>query len=240
MIKGNLPEGGLQGAPDGSQAIKQTYPAGHFAGDETMLNFYTAGPEGAFDPTTAKEIMFTYKVWFNEDFEWVKGGKLPGLYGATEKSEIGCSGGRQRDDCFSTRLMWRKEGAGEVYDYFPNRQQAVCSDERYNSNGLKTICDDKGMSLARGAFNWAKGSWVEVGHRVKLNDIGQPNGEQELFVNGESKIKLDGLEIRTQDNVKFQGIMAQSFFGGGSEDWAPSKDETAYFKDFELKALQNL
>jgi len=41
------------------------------------------------------------------------GGKLPGLRGGPDRR--GCSGGNETDGtgCFSTRIMWRTEGAGE-------------------------------------------------------------------------------------------------------------------------------
>ena len=63
------------------------------------------------DINQARNVTFEYKVFFPGDFEWVKGGKLPGLYGG----RTGCSGGDPALDCFSTRLMWRAGGAGELY-----------------------------------------------------------------------------------------------------------------------------
>lgn len=63
------------------------------------------------DISQARNVTFEYKVFFPGDFEWVKGGKLPGLYGG----RTGCSGGDPALDCFSTRLMWRAGGAGELY-----------------------------------------------------------------------------------------------------------------------------
>lgn len=63
------------------------------------------------DLSQARNVTFEYKVFFPGDFEWVKGGKLPGLYGG----RTGCSGGDPALDCFSTRLMWRAGGAGELY-----------------------------------------------------------------------------------------------------------------------------
>ena len=44
---------------------------------------------------------------------WNRGGKLPGLRGGPDAR--GCSGGSASDGerCFSTRLMWRTNGAGE-------------------------------------------------------------------------------------------------------------------------------
>jgi len=59
----------------------------------------------------AKNVTLTYDVFFPVDFDWVLAGKLPGLYGGRE----GCSGGDDAQDCFSTRLMWRKDGFGELY-----------------------------------------------------------------------------------------------------------------------------
>src|SRR5262245_52668249 len=58
-----------------------------------------------------------YSVRFPDGFNFVKGGKLPGLFGGS----VG-SGGRVPDGTngFTTRLMWRKHGDGEVYAYLPS------------------------------------------------------------------------------------------------------------------------
>lgn len=60
---------------------------------------------------TARTVTLRYSVYFPKDFTWVLGGKLPGLYGG----HSGCSGGNAALDCFSTRLMWRQGGIGELY-----------------------------------------------------------------------------------------------------------------------------
>lgn len=59
----------------------------------------------------ATNVTLEYSVLFPADFDFVKGGKLPGLYGGHEA----CSGGAEAEECFSTRLMWRKGGMGELY-----------------------------------------------------------------------------------------------------------------------------
>ena len=38
-------------------------------------------------------------------FEYIQGGKLPGLYGGREE----CSGGDEAADCWSARFMWRTD-----------------------------------------------------------------------------------------------------------------------------------
>lgn len=58
-------------------------------------------------------MLVTYEVAFDAGYDWVKGGKLPGLRGGLNST--GCSGGNAANgqDCFSTRVMWRQNGAGE-------------------------------------------------------------------------------------------------------------------------------
>jgi hypothetical protein len=228
---GTFPE--ASECPDDSRGpcYKHVYPEGKLS-DGDMLNFYTAGPEG-FDTTNAKEVLFTFQVWFNDDFDFVKGGKLPGLYGGTSTTGgKSCSGGDQRDDCFSARGMWRTDGAGELYNYFPFEQNYCNTPD--SGNGVVTVCESGGYgaSVDRGAFTFPKGKWVSLAQRLKLNDPGQANGEQELFVDGVSKIKHTDVQIRGTDDVRIQGVMAQSFFGGSKDEFRPPKDETAYFTGY--------
>lgn len=65
------------------------------------------------DFTKANNVSLSYSIFFPADFDFVKAGKLPGLTGG----HGGCSGGKNADDCFSTRLMWRAGGLGELYLY---------------------------------------------------------------------------------------------------------------------------
>ena len=63
------------------------------------------------DLHNASSIALEYSVFFPIDFDWVLAGKLPGIVGGHK----GCSGGDDAQTCFSTRLMWRQNGAGELY-----------------------------------------------------------------------------------------------------------------------------
>ncbi|KAI9433885.1 hypothetical protein H4582DRAFT_1983164 [Lactarius indigo] len=92
--------------------------------------FYAA----PLDLRNARSVTLAYSVFFPSDFEWVKGGKLPGLYGG----RTGCSGGDAADDCFSTRLMWRARGAGELYLYAPKDRQtpSLCNTPPLSDGGF--------------------------------------------------------------------------------------------------------
>ncbi|KAL7418757.1 hypothetical protein Q5752_006440 [Cryptotrichosporon argae] len=236
LTAGSLPPTGS--APDGTTALVATYPAGTYGLSGSGYSFYTEGAHAGVNVTAATEVLFSYSAYFPDGFDFVKGGKMPGLYGGSSLAEAkSCSGGRQtdRDKCFSARMMWRTDGAGEFYNYFPTsatQPAGYCSTPPYS-----TCNPDYGDSIARGSFEWATGEWTTVAMRLKLNDAGSANGEQELFVNGQSVISLTGLEIRIEADTKIYGIMAQTFLGGSTDSYATPVDENAYFKDWSLAVL---
>ena len=125
-----------------------------------------------------------------------------------------CSGGRRDDRCFSARFMWRTDGKGEIYTYLPpdySANKAVCN------VAPESECNETyGASVGRGSFYFKAGGRTTIGQRVRLNDLGQENGEIELFVEGKSIFTVKGLVLRTSSQGKFQGIQMQTFFGGAS------------------------
>lgn len=89
--------------------LRVTYPQGGFGSSDSGVQFYSS-----WNSTGApfKSILLTYEVAFDLTFDWVRGGKLPGLRGGPDPNS--CEGGSQSDGtCFSTRVMWRKSGDGE-------------------------------------------------------------------------------------------------------------------------------
>ncbi|KAI0628806.1 polysaccharide lyase family 14 protein [Trametes polyzona] len=221
--------------PDGVQAMQVHYPKGSFkpsAKPQGGVSFYAPGP-ASVDLTTAKEATLSYSIFFPEGFEFVKGGKLPGLYGGTSDAvAISCSGGRRDENCFSVRFMWRAEGQGELYTYLPpssEANKAVCNVPPFST------CNDKfGASVGRGAFTFPQGKWATIGQRVKLNDVGKANGEIELFFEGKSLFTVPGLELVSKPEGRIRGIQMQSFFGGSDSSWATPKDQDVFFSDFSV------
>ncbi|KAI8999113.1 hypothetical protein BD414DRAFT_527118 [Trametes punicea] len=129
------------------------------------------------DLSAARNVSLAYSVFFPADFDFVEAGKLPGIYGGHE----GCSGGDDALECFSTRLMWREKGLGELYLYAPKDKQtdALCA------TPPRSVCDaDYGLSIGRGAFAFAPGNWTHVRQTVTLNTPGMQDGGFALDVNG--------------------------------------------------------
>jgi len=230
--------------PKGSANPRGDIPGG--------FGFYMHGPS-AFTQRLASEdvveMAIGYSVLFPDDWEWVKGGKLPGVFGGRGTSAYGCTGGRQtdREDCFNLRLMWRQNSLGELYAYIPltstNRKQLLAVPPRSIAN------PDFGFSVGRGSFRFRTattasntsvdplpgegggGGWNYVWERVKLNTIGQEDGEVEVHVNGKQALLATNLTLRSSPEAKLQGLHFETFFGGKGAEWASPKDQRAWFAD---------
>lgn len=103
-------EAGTAASDDATPMLQLLFPAGSINPGQKP----TGGAEfyaSPIDISSARNVTLQYSVLFPFDFDWVLAGKLPGLYGG----RTGCSGGDPAVDCFSTRLMWREGGAGELY-----------------------------------------------------------------------------------------------------------------------------
>ncbi|KAG8708505.1 hypothetical protein FRC09_001213, partial [Ceratobasidium sp. 395] len=196
VLGGLLPA--VSSAPDGKQSIEVFFSKGSYAFMGTpggisfyayvmflQLFFWATGlmfflSYGPSDLTRATELTFGYSIMFEEGFDFVRGGKLPGLYGGdSDDNAFGCSGGRYDLGCFSTRFMWREDGAGELYTYLPKlpANEALCSKASIPG---RTICgEDYGTSFGRGSFYFKAGQWNTVAQRIKLNTPGVANGELE-------------------------------------------------------------
>lgn len=115
----------------GEIVIEVGYPEGSYSGGKK--GGVSSLPLGVFGHKKPQRAMVSYDIAFERGFDFVKGGKLPGLFGG-ENSEH-CSGGQHSSACFNLRLserlfsiltfyfagqaelnletVWRSEGMGE-------------------------------------------------------------------------------------------------------------------------------
>lgn len=167
-------------------------------------------------------LILEYKIYFPYYFDFVKGGKLPGLYGGD--IQTGCTGCEHSDKCFSARLMWRKKGLGEIYLYSPN--QKYIKVKKYDTNNC-------GLSLDRGFFSFYKNKWMNIKEEIKLNDLDNKNGIIKLWINNKLYIKNNNIEFKTKITKNVAGLFFSTFYGGDTNNWAPKKDTFALFSDFK-------
>src|SRR5947209_5593294 len=153
-------------------------------------------PEGSASPTVARDagrplgggqfyadlglaprdaLHLRYYVRFPAGFDFVKGGKLPGLFGGS----VG-SGGRVPDGTngFTTRFMWRKHGDGEVYAYLPSSVK-------------------HGTSLGRGKWRFQPGKWHLIEQEIRLNMPGKSDGRVRVWFDEKLVLDEENLLFRT-------------------------------------------
>ena len=218
------------------KTVKITYLANQQGMDSGAA--FKAAPDGL--PATTATL--SYAVYFPPDFEWVKGGKLPGLcFGKTAKS---CAtGGEWQADAGSFRLMFRAQGQGIGYAYFPLKGG---NEGSYSVQGTeyKKVADKSGGNTGHDiwykkekAFKFNLGAWNNVSMTVTMNAIGKNDGSVSVQVNGATR-KISGMTWRTDPLVKICSVNFVSFYGGGDLSWACKKCTYTQYKDLKFSAIK--
>ena len=202
-----------------SRVLRVRYPAG--SASPTVTNSKGA-PQGGVQVFAnlgippQDSLRLSYYVRFSKDFDFVKGGKLPGLFGGT------INNGRKIPDGtngFSTRYMWRKDGDGEVYAYLPSSRE-------------------HGTSIGRGNWRFQPGTWQHLEQVVVLNQPGKANGQIQMWLDGKKVLTKNGLTFRTTNALKIEGILFSTFFGGGDPSWATPKNVYVDFANFSVSLVK--
>ena len=198
--------------------LRASYPA-HSCSPASSTDYGTPEGGGQFLATAglppANALHLRYYVRFHTNFTFVKGGKLPGLFGGTNSF----SGGAIPDGTngFSVRYMWRTNGEGEAYAYL-------------------ATSDLYGTEIGRGRWTFQPGVWHCLEQRVVLNTPGTDDGRLAVWVDGHMVVDERALRFRTTDALRIRGIFFSTFFGGGDPSWATPHDTFADFAGFALSS----
>jgi hypothetical protein len=161
-----------------------------------------------------KEYLLEYSVRFDSGWDFSRGGKLPGLAGATAPTGCVSTSG----DGFSARLMWRQQGRliGYMYDIDKS--------------------EECGTPLSTN-FNFKVNVWHKVKQRVKLNTGRNRDGEVQIWVDGMEQVNTKRPLMVEAANRRIDVVLFHSFFGGSTTDWAPSRDVTISFSEIYATLL---
>ncbi len=197
---------------EGSKAIQANYQ-GNDEGSERITQDFTLRRPGT-------EFTLCYDVKFAEDFEFVKGGKLPGL--GPDKPVAG--GDPIRPDGWSVRMMWKSEGGLISYIYHQDQPGKY-------GDGKKA------------EFNFERGRYHALTLQVTVNTSGdEADGRVAVYVDGEKVIEHEQLKLRgtKRKEALIEKFLFSTFYGGSSSDWAPRDEngdfsvEKAWFDNFAI------
>lgn len=197
----------------GSKALKVTY-RGNKRGSKRIVDTYRLA-------RPLDEATLVFDVKFDEDFQFLKGGKLHGL-GPNDRAT---GGDEVKPINWSVRAMWREKSL-ESYVYCQNK------DTRWGQKPDRKI-----------DFEFETGRYYSVAIYTKLNDpVDKANGCVRIYVNGKTVAEDHNIQFRAEagDHTRITHLLFSTFHGGDSESWAPKEqdgefaDVHAYFDNFAV------
>ena len=148
---------------------------------------------------------------FEQGFDFQLGGALPGFASGTAIDDGGQPNGH---DGFSAQMMWAEGGDAISYVYHPD-----------NTNPF-----GDGLHWANSSFT--PGQWTNVETRVRLNTPGLNDGIIEGWMDGELVLRQTNLHFRDTADLQIEGLFFSTFFGDGTQEGTPSRNETIDFDNF--------
>lgn len=203
-------------APQGA-ALRVDYVVGEIGPEKGGI-----GWRSPIQPADSVEL--AYQVTFSKNFDWVKGGKLPGLGGGPES----VTGGNPANgkNGFSARLMWRADGRGEAYVYHMNQPQKYGESFPFPSD-----------------FRFQTGKPILVRIRVVMNTPGRMDGRLDVWIRDHTTeqfqhvVARDDIEWRRTDKILVDSILFQTFYGGSNQSWAPRRPCFTLFSEISTREV---
>jgi len=160
--------------------------------------------------TEAEMVCLSYDIWLPADFDFNRGGTLPGLYGAATE------GDGEGEPVFQAPLVWKSAGNSGV---------AVVT----RSESGKQI-----SYVERGRVRIPRGRWVSIAQEIRLNTPGQKDGILRTWIDGSVAVDRKGLQLRREASDRFEGVKANVHYGGSDPSQAAPKDASVRISAFTV------
>lgn len=189
--------------------IKVFYPAGSYKPSASPKGWAGFIKHFSYKKDDSK---LTYDIKFDENFDFVKWGKLPWFCGGT------CPRwGSSATDWFSTRFMWRTNWDLEVYAYLPWKNWIY------------------GQSIGRGMYRFIPGQTYKISQEIIMNQPGKNNWSLIVYVDWNEVFRDNNMNFRLDRNLKPNKLLFSTFFGWGDPSWATPNDTNIYFSNFKIE-----
>lgn len=162
-------------------------------------------PRSARKPEAA---CLTYSVFLSKDFDFAKGGRLPGLVAGAEDHDATAG-------TVSSRIAWRESGGlelrAQIADWLEPRR----------------VAGDKIYMLPRG-------QWVALEQEIVLNTPGTKDGALRVWADGALVLEKKGLVIREKPETRVTGVLAEATLSAPAGTTLP-KDQKILLSPPELR-----
>ena len=191
------------------RSLRVHYPGGAYGGTDSGAQWWLELPE-RYD-----ELWLSYRVRMDPGFQFVLGGKLPGLIGGQLNEGTVPDG----ENGWTARGAWGPDGIALQHLYHMDQDDEWGDFPEWDEGG--------GQSFVAG-------QWTRIDHHVRMNTPGSADGVLETWLDGQLAMRLEGLRFRTTDALGIDRMFFSTFFGGSSAQWAPGSDRTIDFDDFVI------
>ena len=144
--------------PQFGKVLKVTYPKGSLGPKQGGGQFLVPLPP-------SEELWLSYYIKFDNQFDFKKGGKLPGLTSGGSKYTGGLK--PTKGQGWSARFMWKEGGRAIVYLYYVD------------------MPGKWGDNLLLKGFTFTPGSWHHITQHIKVNTADEANGVIEVWIDDE-------------------------------------------------------
>ena len=186
-----------------------------------------------------EEAYLSYRVKFGAGFDFVRGGKLPGLAGGSAPSGSAPADGIRG---WTGRFMWRTNFRGVSGDpeqltsggisYAKHVHSGFAQDGRQEDEVFWVEEDGSDSTLVDDV-------WYTLRQRVRMNTPGQRDGILQIWLDNRLVLDQRNLQFRNIPELKLDRLFFSTFFGGG-DAWRASKDEVVFFDDFKVTIPREL
>lgn len=137
----------------------------------------------------ASAACMRYSVWLPEDFDYAKGGNLPGFFGG----ELPTSGEKITAG-IDLRTRWHREGLTDF------------------SLRAPLVETSTGQSIGYRTATLARGRWSSIEQELKLNTPGAKDGVLRVWMDGVKVVETKRLAMREDDSIVIEGVAANVGF----------------------------
>lgn len=175
----------------------------------------------------------TYSFRFTDNWDFGRGGKLPGLGGGTTPA-----GGRPDTTGMTSRLMWRRDNRDnngvtrnylESYHYWLGQYRRYAPDGANGAKNNRYRFGDRTFLVSA-----SKNQWYNIGMQVKL-DTGNGVGRLKIQVNGVTRYNRTHRYLTNNANWQMNSYLQAFFYGGGDNTWAPSRDSALFYDNLRVR-----
>jgi hypothetical protein len=155
-------------------------------------------------------VCLVYDVLLPGDFDFHRGGTLPGVTGAAEGEGA---------DAFSAPLAWRSDG-----------RVGVTTKVTRSAETQQFVAERESVVLSRGR-------WVRLEEEVALNAPKKADGVLRVWVDGSLAVDRTNMTYRDAPQVVLSGVAADVFYGAGDGNAAAAapRDSRISLSPFELR-----